>query len=95
MASSNCCRVISIRGGHAAIVAGHGGLGPGGERPLGVFALPPQLARRAGVLARIDAVLRGEGLGHQVDQPLVPVVAAQVHVAVGGQGDELACRGSP
>ena len=28
-------------------------------------------------------------LGHQVHQPLVPVVAAQPHVAVGGQGVEL------
>ena len=28
--------------------------------------------------------------GRQVDQPLVPVVSAQPHVAVGGQGEELA-----
>ena len=30
-----------------------------------------------------------EALGHEIDQPLVPVVAAQADVAVGGQGDEL------
>ena len=30
-----------------------------------------------------------ELLGHEVHQPLVPVVAAQPHVAVGGQGEEL------
>ena len=35
-------------------------------------------------------MLADELLGHEVHQPLVPVVAAQLHVAVGGQGDELA-----
>ena len=43
-----------------------------------------------GIFPRIDAVLADELLGHEVDQPLVPIVAAELHVAVGGQGDELA-----
>ena len=74
----------------AAVLADHGGLAAGGKRPLGVLAFPPQLAGGVGVLARIASVLADELLGHQVHQPLVPVVAAQPHVAVGGQGEELA-----
>ena len=54
---------------------------------------PPQPADRVGVLAGIEALLLSELLGDQVHQPLVPVAAAQHHVAVGGQRDEFAAAG--
>ena len=53
-------RLISIREAAAAILADHGGLAAGGERPLGVLAFQPQLAGRVGVLAGIAAMLAAE-----------------------------------
>ena len=90
VASSNCSREISTRSDLALIFGDDGRLGPGGKRPLGVFAFPPELARGGGVGAEVEPMFALEGVGGQVQQPLVPVVAAQGHVAVGGQGQELA-----
>ena len=87
--SSNFSRVISIRSGGAFVVAADGGLGAGGERSLGVFAFAPQPAGGVGVFAGIELVLPQKFLGHEIDQPLIPVVAAEPHVAVGGQGGEF------
>ena len=82
------------------------GAGPGSRRPPTAL-LRAESVRLASSHSRhsLPAVLgssrgstpcsRMNSSATQVDQPLVPVVAAQLHVAVGGQGDELACRGSP
>ena len=76
----------------ALVVATDRDLAAGRERALGVFAFAPQPAGRVRVFARVEAVRRLELLGHVVDQPLVPIVAAELHVAVGRQGDELVPR---
>ena len=72
------------------VFARDAGARPRRERALGVLALPPQPALDVRIFARIDAEFAHELLGHEVDQALVPIAAAQVHVAVGRQGDELA-----
>ncbi len=62
------------------------GLGPRRERPLGVFAVAPQPAVAVRLFPRVEAELADKLLGDEVDQPLVPVLAAEHHVAVGRQG---------
>ena len=44
----------------------------------------------AGILAGIELVCLDESIGRMIDEPLVPIVAAELHVAVGGQGLHLA-----
>ena len=72
----------------ARVEADDGGLVALGEGVLGLLGVEPELGGVLGVAARIDAVGLEELLGQVVDQPLVEVVAAQMHVAVGGQGAE-------
>ena len=63
-------------------------LRPLGEGVLGFLGVEPQLGGVLRIAARIDAVGGDELLGQVVDQPLVEILAAQQHVAVGGQGAE-------
>ena len=55
---------------------------------LGFLGVEPQLGGVLRIAARIDAVGGEELLGQVVDQALVEILAAQPHVAVGGQGAE-------
>ena len=63
---------------------------PRGKRVLGLHGVEVQAVERGRVLAGIELMRLQEALGRVVDQPLVPVVAAKLHVAVGGQGLHLA-----
>ena len=45
-----------------------------------------------GVLPRVAALLLSKPVGHVFGQPQVPIVAAKLHVAVGGDGLDLAGR---
>ena len=62
-----------------------GGLLGCGELLLGVLGGLLQALQGHGVLAQVDAVVGLELVGHPVDDALVPVVAAQVVVARGGE----------
>ncbi len=63
-----------------------------GQRDLGQVAIVAQHLHGLRRLPRIDAVLAPELLGHVVQQPVVPVDAAQLHVAVGRQHLEVRGR---
>ena len=81
-------RVVEVQ--RAALVHGDegqvdGGLLGGGELLLGVLGSLLQTLQGHGVLAEVNAVLLLELVGHPVHDALVPVVAAEVVVAVGGQ----------
>ena len=64
----------------------------GRELLLGVLGGLLQALERHGVLAQVDAVLLLELVGCPVDHALVPVIAAQVVVAVGGKNLNHAVR---
>ena len=66
------------------------GLLGSGELLLGVLGSLLQTLQGHGILAQVDAVLRLELVGHPVDDALIPVVAAEVVVAVGGEDLEHA-----
>ena len=61
-----------------------------GELLLGVLGSLLQTLQGHGVLTQVDAVLLLELVGHPVDDALIPVVAAQVVIARGGQNLEHA-----
>ncbi len=63
-----------------------------GEVDLGLIGVVPQHLQRGRRLARIEAVFLFELLGHVVDDAIVPVDAAQVDVAIGGQHLEVGGR---
>ena len=63
----------------------NGGLLGGGELLLGVLGGLLQTLQGHGVLAQVDTVLLLELIGHPVDDALIPIVAAQVVIARGGQ----------
>ena len=65
------------------------GLGPLGQRMLGLGGVEPKLGGVLRIAPRIDAVGGLELFGQMGHQPLVEVAAAELHVAVGGQGTEL------
>jgi hypothetical protein len=58
--------------------------GGGGEGDLGLLGLFLQALERHRVLAEVDAVVLLEGVDEPADEGVVPVVAAEVGVAVGG-----------
>ncbi len=62
-----------------------GGLLGCGELLLGVLGGLLQTLQGHGVLTQVDTVLLLELIGHPIDDALIPVVAAQVVVARGGQ----------
>ena len=81
-------RVIEVQ--RAGLVHGDerqvdGGLLGSGELLLGVLGGLLQTLQGHGVLTQVDTVLLLELIGHPVDDALIPVVAAQVVVARGGQ----------
>ena len=51
--------------------------------PLCILTVAPQASGRIGILARIQVKLTLELCGHQVDEPAIPFVSAETHVAVG------------
>ena len=61
------------------------GAHPRAERVLGFHDGLEEAIQAGGVLAGIELMLLAEGLGGVIDQPPVPVMAAQLHVAVGRQ----------
>ena len=61
----------------------------GGEHTLGLFGANDQVLVGFGVLARIDPVVDEELLGDPVDDRLVPVLAAQLALAVGRDDADL------
>src|SRR5271157_5405126 len=68
-----------------AELQGDPGRRPLREGPLGLLAAKQDLVERDRVVERIEAGLGGELLGQERGDPVVPVLAAQVMVAGGGQ----------
>ncbi len=60
--------------------------------PLGAFGGAAEIDQRLRVGARIDAELTLEQLGYMIDDAVVPVLAAQAHVALDGEGLEMLVR---
>jgi len=87
VASSNCCRLISIRmelpRWSQATAAFSRATASASRLRIRATVCRPTLNRRAD-RRRVG----GELLRHEIDKPLVPIVAAQPDVAVGGQGVE-------
>ncbi len=71
-------------GGHRQVLHGNGGAGGAGQFLLGLFRGFLQTLQGDLVLAQVDAVLVLDLADEPVDDLLVPIVAAQVVVAVGG-----------
>ena len=90
VASSNCSRVISTRSDLPSYSQVMGVLARAESVRLASSHSRQQLPAAAGSCAEVERVLALESSAARFDQPLVPVLAAQLHVAVGGQGQELA-----
>ena len=78
----------------AFVIAGNRSLGPGGEGPLGVFAIAPDATMCIGVVTRVDAMLPNKLFRHEINQTLIPIATAQLHVAISGQGNEVLAANS-
>ena len=57
--------------------------------PLGVFALAPQAPGGVRVFARIEPAIALKLASDVIDQPHVEILAAELHVAVGGQSEKI------
>ena len=72
--------------------AGDGRLRQLAQRPLGPLGGGCRVGQRLRIGARIGAVLLLELLGDVIDDAIVPVLAAQAHVALDGQRLEALLR---